>query len=100
MGRTAQRVYTDQASIRQLELLAVELRANAHVVLVMKDGSTCDGVVSVRPNVRLFRDEDGNEGSNARVQLRRPDVAGWSRRFWLDQIARVEHVDSSIASGN
>ncbi|HEY8587590.1 MAG TPA: DUF3247 family protein [Rhodanobacter sp.] len=100
MGRTAQRVYTDQAGIRQLELLVAELPAGAHVVLVMKDGSTCDGVVSARPSVRLFRDRDGNEGSNARVQLRRPDVAGWSRRFWVDQIARVEHVDSTNASGD
>jgi hypothetical protein len=100
MGRTAERVYTDPASIRQLESLIGELPANGHVVLLLKDGSSCDGVVVTRPNVQLFRDADEREGINATVKLERPDVPTWSRQVWLDQIARVEHVDSSMASEN
>ena len=98
MGRQAQRVYTDPASIRQLESLIDELPANGHGVLVMKDGSSCDGVVSMRPNVQVFRDPDEREGINATVHLQRPDVAGWSRLVWLDQVKRVEHLDSTMGS--
>ncbi|MBQ4855495.1 DUF3247 family protein [Rhodanobacter sp. B2A1Ga4] len=100
MGRAAERVYTDPASIRQLESLVRELPANGHVVLLLKDGSSCDGVVVTRPNVQLFRDADEHEGINATVKLERPDVPAWSRQVWLDQIARVEHVDSIMASEN
>ncbi|MFC5524475.1 DUF3247 family protein [Rhodanobacter ginsengisoli] len=97
MGRQAQRVYTDEASIRQLELLVDELPAQGHVVLLMKDGSSCDGVVSARPTVQVFRDADEHEGINAVVQLQRPDVPEWRRRIWLDQVLRVEHLDSGMA---
>jgi len=38
------------------------------------------------------------EGVNATVQLERPDVPEWGRQVWLDQILRVEHVDSCMAS--
>ena len=100
MGRAAERVYTDPASIRRLESLIGELPANGHVVLLLKDGSSCDGVVVTRPNVQLFRDADEREGINATVKLERPDVPAWSQQVWLDQIARVEHVDSIMASEN
>lgn len=98
MGRTAQQIHSDPEAIRRLELLVEQLPANGHVVLVLKDGSSCDGVVSTRPNVQVFRDAQENEGINARVQLRRPDAPGWSRRFWLDQVVRVEHLDSIMGS--
>lgn len=98
MGRQAEQVYSDPERIRQLESLVEQLPANGHVVLVFRDGSSCDGVVSTRPNVQVFRDVEENEGINARVQLRRPDVPGWTRRFWLDQVVRVEHLDSIMGS--
>lgn len=98
MGRQAKRVYTDQASIRRLESLIDQLPANGHVVLLLKDGSSCDGVVSTRPNVQMFRDADEHEGINATVRLQRPDVPEWSGRVWLDQVVRVEHLDSVMAS--
>ncbi|WP_426701924.1 DUF3247 family protein [Rhodanobacter sp. Col0626] len=98
MGKQAQRVYTDSAGIQKLESLIEELPANGHVVLWLKDGSSCDGIVSTRPNVQLFRDPDQREGINAVVQLERPDVPEWKRHVWLDQIVRVEHLDSSMAS--
>lgn len=98
MGRQAQRVYTDPSSIQKLESLIDELPANGHVVLLMKDGSSCDGVISARPNVQLFRDPDEREGINAVVQLERPDAPEWRRRVWLDQVVRVEHLDSTLES--
>jgi hypothetical protein len=98
MGRQAKRVYTDQASIRKLESLVDQLPANGHVVLLLKDGSSCDGVIITRPNVQVFRDGDEREGINATVQLERPDVPEWSRQVWLDQILRVEYLDSCMAS--
>ncbi|MEY2113729.1 MULTISPECIES: DUF3247 family protein [Rhodanobacter] len=100
MGRAAERVYTDRASIQQLESLVEELPANGHVVLLLKDGSSCDGVVVTRPNVQMFRDADEREGINATVRLERPDVPEWSQQVWLDQIVRVEHLDSSMAGEN
>jgi Protein of unknown function (DUF3247). len=91
-------VYTDPASIHKIESLIEELPANGHVVLVMQDGSSCDGVVSTRPNVQVFRDAEEHEGINAAVQLQRPDVPEWSRHVWLDQVLRVEHLDSVMGS--
>lgn len=98
MGRQARCVFTDGASIHQLESLVNQLPANSHVVLLLRDGSSCDGVVSVRPSVQVFRDHHEREGINATVQLERPDVPGWSQRIWLDQILRIEHLDSGMAS--
>ena len=100
MGRQAQHVYTDPASIQQIESLVDELPAHGHVVLLLKDGSSCDGVVMVRPTVQVFRDADDREGINATVLLERPDVPDWSRNVWLDQIVRVDHLDSAMASEN
>lgn len=98
MGRTAEHVYTAQADIRRLEALVAELPTNGHVRLRLHDGGLCDGVVSERPNVQVFRGPDENEGINAVVHLERPNVPGWSRYVWLDQIAAVEHLDSTLGS--
>lgn len=73
-----------------------QLPANGHVVLLLRDGSSCDGVVTVRPSVQVFRDRDEREGINAEVQLERPDAPAWRQRIWLDQIVRVEHLDSGM----
>jgi hypothetical protein len=100
MGRTAQCALTDEDGIRELEMLVDQLPANGHVVLLLRDGSSCDGVVSVRPSLQVFRDSDDCEGINAEVQLERPDVPAWHRRIWLDQIVRVEHLDSALAGEN
>lgn len=96
MGQLAEHVYTDQAIIAQLEKLVDQLPANGQVVLVMRDGSSCDGVVCARPSVQIFRDGEAREGINATVKLLRPDAPEWSRQVWLDQIARVEHLDSMV----
>lgn len=98
MGRLAEHVYTHQDRIQQFENLVGELPTNGHVELILTDGSTCDGVICERPNVQLFRDADENEGFNGVVRLERPASPDWSRYVWLDQIARVRHLDSTMGS--
>ena len=100
MGRQAECVFTGEEDILKLESLVHQLPANSHVVMLLRDGSSCDGVVSVRPSVQVFRDHDDREGINATVKLERPDVPGWSQRIWLDQVVRVEHLDSGMAGEN
>ena len=80
MGRGAECVYSDQASICALERVADRLLANSQGVLVMRDGCRCDGVVSAQPSVQIFHDDSELEGLNVRVTLLRPDVPEWSRQ--------------------
>jgi len=98
MSRKAEHVLIDDESIRRLESLVCELQGNSRVVLHLRDGSTCEGVVTVRPSAQVFRDHADCEGINAELQLERPDMPTWHRRIWLDQIVRVEHLDSGLAS--
>ncbi len=97
MGSNAQHVVTDEGDIRELEALVDELQGNSHVVLALRDGTTCEGVVTVRPSMQVFRDGEGLEGVNAEVQLERPGT-DCHRRVWLDQIVHIEHLDSGLAS--
>ncbi|CAM5572206.1 DUF3247 family protein [Rhodanobacter lindaniclasticus] len=96
MGLNAPCVLVHQDAIDQLVALVHQLPANGHVVLLLNDGSSCDGVVTVRPSVQVFRDPQGREGINAEVQLERPDVPAWHQRVWLDRVRRVEHLDSAM----
>lgn len=98
MSRLAEHVYTDRTHISQITSLVRELPANGHVVLLLKDGSSCDGVVISPPNVQIFRDRQEREGINATVLLERPDVPMWKRHVWLDEVLRVEHLDSMAGS--
>lgn len=100
MGRLASRVYTEQRDIQHLQALVSELPANGHAVLVLRDGGTCDEIVETRPDVQVFRDPQQHEGINGEVTLRRRDAPGWERRLWLDQIARVEYLDSTAGGEN
>ncbi|BBD80746.1 DUF3247 family protein [Aerosticca soli] len=96
MARLATHVYTDQASIARLEAMVRELPTNGHVRLWLKEGGNCDGFICERPNVQLFRDSDDREGFNAIVRLDHRGIGGWSRFVWLDDIARIEHLDSTL----
>ncbi|WP_243038657.1 DUF3247 family protein [Dyella sedimenti] len=98
MGQFAESVYTDPMQIRHLEALVEELPTNGHVVLVLNDGSSYDGVVCERPNVQVFRDSQAKEGINGVVRLERPDVPYWNCYVWLGDIHRVEHLDSTLGS--
>ena len=98
MAQYAEHVCVDPAEIRRLESLVADLQGNGRVSIVLKDGSTCEGVVSVRPTVQVLRDHDGREGVNAEVRLERPREPAWNRSIWLDQVSRVEHFDSILGS--
>ena len=100
MGRLASRVHTEQRDIQRLQALVSELPANGHVVLVLKDGGACDGVIETRPNVQVFRDAQQREGikrrshpaPSGRARLGATAVAGPDRR--------VEHLDSTAGGEN
>lgn len=96
MSARADHVYTDPASIERLEMLIEQLPGNARVRLVFKSGDQMDAVVSVRPSIQTFLDPSHCEGMNAEVRLERPDQPGWWKTVWLDQIASVQHYDSSL----
>ncbi|HET6553457.1 MAG TPA: DUF3247 family protein [Dyella sp.] len=98
MGRFAEQVFIHPAEIRHLEGLVQALPTNGHVVLVMNDGTSHDGIVCERPNVQMFRDIAENEGINGVVRLERPDVPDWTCYVWLGDIRRVEHLDSTMGS--
>ncbi len=100
MGKHAGHVYTAPASIQQLEELIAELPANGHVAILLKDGSRCEGIISTRPNVQVFRDEDGVEGLNAELRLEQPGKPLEGRQLWLDQIAGIEHLNSTMGGEN
>jgi hypothetical protein len=64
----------------------------------MRDGSRCEGVASAQPKLQGFHDDSEREGINVRVILWRPAVPASSRKVWLDQMVRVEHLGSTSAS--
>ena len=94
MARSAEHVYTDPADIKRIEALIEDLPGNAKVTITERDGTISTGMVAVIPGVQVFRDGDGNEGMNAVVRLEDPEQSGVIRTIWLDQIVRVEHLDS------
>lgn len=96
MSARADHVYTDPASIERLEMLIEQLPGNARVHLLMKGGESIDAVVSVRPSIQTFIDPSHREGMNAEMRLERPDQPGWWKTVWLDQIASVQHHDSTL----
>ena len=98
MAQYAEHVCVDPVEIRRLESLVADLQGNGRVSIALKDGSTIEGVVSVRPAVQVLRDHAGREGVNAEVRLERPREPAWNRSLWLDQISRVEHLDSILGS--
>lgn len=98
MAQYTERVCVDPARVRQLEALVAQLQGNGRVRLHLRDGSRCEGVVSVRPSMQVLRDHDGREGLNARLRLERPGQPDWECDVWLDQVEGVEHLDSTLAS--
>ena len=94
MGRQAEHVYTDPSTIARFNTLVAHLQNGARVRLHLVDGSTCEGVVTVRPTVQEFYDGAGNEGSNGVVHLEHLGTSEWQRYVWFDQIERIEHLDS------
>ena len=95
MGRTAERVYTDDADIARLERLMEQLPDEARVELLLTDGSSVAGVVSVRPTVQTFLDPQGEEGINGVVRIDDADDPSQAHYIWLDVIREVRPIDTA-----
>lgn len=100
MGAWAPQVCVDERDVQRLVALIAQLPAHGHVKLHMRDGSMHEGVVRTRPNVQVFRDPAETEGINVKVSLAYPDAPSRIQRVWLDQVERVEHLDSTMGSEN
>lgn len=100
MGQEAPRVCTDETDIERLVRLIARLPAHGRVALHMRDGTTIEGVVAVRSSAQVFRDPRQREGTNAIVSLEGTGSNGHIERVWLDQVARVEHLDPALATEN
>jgi len=94
MGRIAGKVYTEAADLARLERRVTELPVNARVRVHTRDRGAIEGVVTVTPTVQAFRDAADNEGTNGVVKLEDPGRPGWTEVVWLDEITRVDHLDS------
>lgn len=100
MGARAPQVCVDERDVQRLVALIAQLPAHGHVKLHMRDGSVCEGVVRTRPNVQVFRDPAQTEGINVKVSLADRNAPSRIQRLWLDQVNRVEHLDSTMGSEN
>ena len=100
MGAQAPQVCVDARDVQRLVALIAQLPAHGHVKLHMRDGGVCEGVVRTRPNVQVFRDPKQTEGINVKVSLAYRDAPSRIQRVWLDQVACVEHLDSTLGSEN
>ena len=94
MGKTAERVYTDDADIARLEGLMEQLPDEARVELLLADGSSVAGVVSVRPTVQTFLDPQGEEGINGVVRIDDAADPSQAHYVWLDVIREVRPIDT------
>jgi hypothetical protein len=50
--------------------------------------------------VQVFRDPKQTEGINVKVSLAYRDAPSRIQRVWLDQVARIEHLDSTLGDEN
>jgi hypothetical protein len=89
MARTAQNVYTGQHDIAMLEARAAQLPDEAKVEVLLVQGHRVTGVVTTRPIIQLFYDEDGREGFNGVLRIDDARDAGQTHFLWLDEILEV-----------
>jgi hypothetical protein len=94
MARIAPRVHVEDAYIKRLETVALQLPQDARVQVSLDDGRRISGMVSAMPTMQAFFDPDGREGMNALVRLEaflddgRPHPGGL-HDIWLDEIRDV-----------
>lgn len=100
VSRRAPSVCVAKADVERLTALIAALPAHGQVVVQLRDGSTCVGVMHVRASMQVFRDPDGCEGMNAEIMLECPEAPDGIRHLWLDQVHQVEHLDSALAGEN
>jgi len=94
MIEVPQHVYTKQEDIDRLEARIVELPDEAIVRVQLLSGQQVEGVVSVRPSMQVFRNEEGVEGFNAVVRIDDKNDPGRAYYLWMDQISEVLRLGS------
>ncbi|MBS7457009.1 DUF3247 family protein [Coralloluteibacterium stylophorae] len=92
MAQFAKNVYTDAATIEKIETWIRELPQSARVEVTLADGSSHVGTVAARPMIQVFKNVDGDEGSNAVVRLEDPMDSHNDAFLWLDEIVRIDRV--------
>ena len=95
MGQLAERVYTASDDIARLEALVLQLPDEARVELLLSDGGSITGVVSVRPTVQTFLDPQGEEGINGVLRIDDAADPSQAHYVWLDRIREVRHLDTA-----
>ena len=96
MGQIAERVYTTDTDIARLEGLVEQLPDEARVELLLAEGGSVVGVVSVRPTVQTFLDPQGEEGINGVVRIDDAADPSQSHYVWLDLIREVRRLDPGV----
>lgn len=96
MTQRADRVYTDAQDIRHLDALIAPLADEMRVRLTLIDGSEIIGIVTVRPSLQTFLDEDGEEGVNAVLRLDPLRPPCETRYLWLDEVAAIETLPAEM----
>jgi hypothetical protein len=95
MNELPERVVTGPDGIDRLNALIAALDDEEQVQLVLADGRTVEGVVAARPSLQVFRDVQGEDGSNALLRLEPLAGDGRPHYLWLDTIARVVRLGSA-----
>ena len=95
MKEVPRHVYTKQEDIDRLEARIVELPDEAIVRVQLVNGQQVEGVVSVRPSMQVFRNDEGVEGFNAVVRIDDQRDPGRAYYLWMDQISEVLRLGSN-----
>lgn len=95
MNERPGRLLSTTGEIQQMALLVRMLDDEEQVRLTLDDGRLLEDVVAVRPSIQLFRDADGQEGSNALLRL--DPLAGYAapHYLWLDRVVEVARLGSA-----
>ena len=82
-------VYTEQHEIDALNAWIKHLPNEARVQVTLDDGRHVLGIVAVQPTLQLFRDQQGQEGSNGLLRLDDLEAPEQRHLIWLDSIREV-----------
>ena len=94
MGRLAEHVYTEPSQIRHLEHLVEQLPDSSHVMLLLHDGTSCDGIVCAQPSVQVFRDRNENEAADETHRNTTPDEKAQPRAHRSSTHAKVARASA------
>lgn len=95
MSQTPPRLFSNRADLDAIEQRIVALDDEARVRVTLEDGTVVEGTVSARPTLEIFRDNDGNEGHNARLRLddlQHPETQHYA---WLGDVRGIEHLGAA-----